>query len=574
MSDPATRQRLLAVVAEAGEPDHHLAAERLELARDQAVHSWPFHCLGHDSGSFFYLPPESGQIISITAGAHTKLHLLQLAPLEWWKTNYRQGKGLDWDAAANGCMSACFRAGVFNRDRIRGRGVHLDEGRVVWHLGDRLEVDGQLQPLIGFKSRFIYEAKSAFEIDVDCEALTDEEGCRILEIIQAMGWQSKDDPLHLTGLIVLSNVCGALPVRPQCQLSSPFGTGKSDTLERVIRPLQGSLSTVNIGSSEAGIRQANGSDVLPILIDESEQADGESRLRDGHLRMARYSFDGQKQLKGTPGHRQVEFLLRSTIFLSGINSELPNPADRSRFVVAQRKPLSPAEWHKLQLRRSEFITPQAGQRLIRRTVDNLGVLLQNAKQLQMAINASLKPASGRSAELYGLVLAGTHLLTSTERLNLVSASRWLSSIGWPHQHDLIGGEHPADQESRQCLDHILSFDVRWSGGTSTIHELLAIVHFNRQPEQAYEAEHALGRLGIKHHSDGNESFVLIANSGAAVDKVFAKTKWRNGAHVKRLKEINSPHKPVPHGSAWFREVGTHRALRIPTQLLDLSDPVR
>jgi len=433
-----TRARLLQVAAEAGDPDHQLAAERLQAAQQQIVQTWPFSCLGHDHGSFFYMRRDSGQVVSIAAGSHNRLNLLQLADLDWWEEHHPSHKGADWDRAANACMSACFKVGVFNRDRIRGRGVHLDERRVVWHLGDRLEVGGEEYPLTGLKTRFFYEARPALEIDTACEPLTDQEGEQIMQIIKDMGWQSEDDPLHLAGDIVLSNVCGALPVRPQCQLSSPFGSGKSDTLDNVIRPLQGGVTTVNVGSTEAGIRQANGSDVLPILIDESEQAHGEARHRDGHLRMARYAYDGKKQLKGTPGHRQVEFTLRSTVFLSGINSELPNPADRSRFVVAQRKPISNGEWHKLQGRRSEFINDTAGQRLIRRTIDHLPLLLQNAQQLQKAIHLKHKPASGRPAEVFGLVLAGAHLLVSTERLNLLSASKWLDLVGWPHQADLVG----------------------------------------------------------------------------------------------------------------------------------------
>jgi len=116
-------------------------------------------------------------------------------------------------------------------------------------------------------------------------------------------------------------------------------------------------------------------------------------------------------------------------------------------------------------------------------------------------------------------------------------------------------------------------DTKPVTGSITIHELLCIVHFNSPQDEAQEAVRALGRLGIKHHSDGKETFVLVANSGAAIDKVYGTTKWRDGAHVKRLKEIQSPHRPETHGSAWFRGVGKNRALRIPTKLLDLTDPV-
>ena len=578
MTQDSLNARLLAVAAEAGEPDLQKADERRRKQQDAVMSAAPFACLGHDDGTFYYLSRQSGQIIRLAAGSHTKVPLLQLADLTWWQSSFHKPGGqTDWERAADAVIRNCYQAGVFDRDRLRGRGVHIDRGRVVWHLGDRLEVDGTEQELIDFKSDFLYEAKARLPINTSVDPLTDQEGQQVLEIIRSMGWECPDQALYLAGVTVLSNVCGALPVRPQCQFTSPFGSGKSDGLERVVRPLQANVREVNVGSTEAGIRQANGTDVLPILIDESEQAIGESKNREGHLRMARYAFDGKRQLKGTPGHRQVEFTLRSTVFLSGINSELANPADRSRFVVVQRKNLSSTEWHRVRTKRSEFITRETGERLMRRTVSNLGVLLHNAKLLENVINSAFKPSNGRTAELYGLVLAGVHMLVSTERLSFISAPAWLKSIGWPHDAQLITGENLADEESRQCLDHLLTHSVRWlerrepedttpTTGEITVGELIKMIHYNR--EHASEARTALGRLGIKHHSDGRDVFVLVANGGAAIEKVFGKTKWCHGAHKKRLLELGVKPKPTIHGSTvHFSGAPAQRAVRIPIEVL-------
>lgn len=575
--------KLQEIAADAGEPDPHKQAQRLLEKQEAAMQAAPFACLGHDSGTFFYLSRQSGQIIKLAGSSHTKIPLLQLADLLWWESTFRAAGGkTDWDRAADAVIRSSYMAGVFDRDRIRGRGVHIDQGHVVWHLGDRLEVDGAETSLLDFKSRFIYEAKAELPINPSVEPLTDQEGAKVLQIIQSMGWQSPDHALHLAGVIVLSNVCGALPIRPQCQFTSPFGSGKSDGLENLVCPLQALVREVNVGSTEAGIRQSNGTDVLPILIDESEQANGEIKAREGYLRMARYSYDGKRQLKGTQGHRQVEFILRSTVFLSGINSELSNPADRSRFVVVQRKNMSAGEWRNVSMQRSEFITKETGERLIRRTINNLSVLLHNAKQLGLVINASFKPPGGRSAELYGLVLAGVHMLLSTERLNVATAPRWLKLIGWPHETELIFGENPADQESRQCLDHLLGHQVRWlerreqddttpTTGEITVLELLSIIH--SFGEHSDEAIKALGRLGIKHHTDGHEVSVLVANGGTGIDKIYGDTKWCNGAHKKRLLELEGKNRPVPHGTTHFGGSPTQRAVRIPVELLDLTPPV-
>ncbi len=52
--------------------------------KTHSAHQHHFRCLGHDRGSYYYLPSDGGQVIALSDSRHTKLGLLNLAPLGWW----------------------------------------------------------------------------------------------------------------------------------------------------------------------------------------------------------------------------------------------------------------------------------------------------------------------------------------------------------------------------------------------------------------------------------------------------------------------------------------------------------
>ena len=104
----------------------------------------PYRVLGWcaERKQIWYQHRQTGQIASIKPTA-TAGPLLQLAPIGWWESFHSNGKdGIDWPGACSEVIEAANTAGVFAPERIRGRGVWMEGERVIWHLGDRLEVDG------------------------------------------------------------------------------------------------------------------------------------------------------------------------------------------------------------------------------------------------------------------------------------------------------------------------------------------------------------------------------------------------------------------------------------------------
>jgi putative DNA primase/helicase len=500
-----------------------------------------------------------------------------MASLGYWQEHFadrpcRQNQNPipDWTRATSHLIETANLCGVYNLDRTRGLGVWIDEGKVVWHLGDRLEVDGCLMPLEALHGRYYYARLPELPIDTSVDELTDSEGIAILEVLKGMGWQGHNDAIHLAGWVVISNVGGALPKRPGLQLTSSSGSGKGDCIDHVIKPLQAELGVYTSGSTEAGLRQQQKHNCLPAIIDESEQED--SRKRKNQLLLVRLSYDGMDQLKGNQNQDSHSFTVRYSIGLVGINAEIPNAADRNRMVVVGRRQISHDAWSALAEQRAKLITLEVGRRLVRRIVTHLKTLLHNIDVFAKILK---RDYDGRAGDTHAPILAGSFLLCSTEKVDEEGVHKWIQVHGWFLDQD-TRDVCSAVNESEQCFEHMLSYEERCSNsgiapnGLVSIRELLAICLRQGFADPLFgEAKTLLGRLAIKVDK---EKGVLIATSGKGkLPEIFAQTRWANGAYMRRLEDL--PGVTGKAGSFHIPVLGTQRCMSIPIELFNLSKPM-
>jgi len=516
-----------------------------------------------DRRRIYYQHSQTGQIAYITPSAQAG-PLLQLAPRSHWEQKFRSEKAIGFDAvkALDEVIKLANCAGVFALDRLRGCGVWMDGTKVVWHLGDRLEVDGQPMMLIDSKSAFYYQRLPRLAIEPSTAPLSDAEGKEILKAVKDMGWCSPLDHLHLLGWIVLANVGGALDKRPVLQITCGFGKGKTYTLTVVIWPLLAGLAISQSNSSEAAIRQTLNTDTLPVLIDESEGED--HQRREGHLKLARLSFDGVATSRGTTHGKALTYAVRSSIALVGINATVPNPADRSRVVVG-RQPLPADQWGPVDRKLRELLTVDTGAKLLRRTVTHLPNLLANVATFRRVVEDQLPAgAAARAGDTYRALLAGAHLLSSTKVVDEAEARNWLDAIKWSAAEAMgvdAAPEQSAAAEGEQCLAKLLSYQESWrsddkGSGRLTVRELLGHAHSPGSGDAAEEARKVLGRLGIKATDMG----VMVANQAEALAPINGNTKWRNKGHIDRLRDLPGAE---PGRLVHFPAIGSHKATKIP-----------
>ena len=479
----------------------------------------------------------------------------------YWADRFPGKNGaIDVTSAIVAIMKEADAKGVFDPGALRGRGCYLDEGRVVFNRGDVLEVDGQITRFSSFETRYFYMKKSPLPIDLSVPELSDEEGQAMLDVVRAMGWEESEQPLYVVGFVVLSLVCGAIPFRPALQISSAFSTGKGDVNNHVIIPLQAGIGHALVNPTEAGVRQLLDNDSLPIWIDESENED--PRKRHQQLQFARYSYDGMGTCRGGTSGKAITYSLCSSVSISGINATIPNSADRSRIICIRRQIQPPEAWASIYERRKEVITHQTGERLLRRVLNHLPTLLANIKVFTAAIQATLpEGVAPRYSFTFGATLAGAHLMVSTQRLSEEEAGQWLDDQGWIYRPDPDAGEHPATQESSDCLEHLLSYSI----GGQTVRTLVDRVKTSATPKE--DTILNLGQMGLKvERADG----LLVANRGKILD-IFKRTRWALGSHRDRLKEL--PLAKSVGKTVRFKDGPPCRCVLVPWSAISLdSDP--
>lgn len=463
--------------------------------------------LGYDHETCFYLSPTRQQILAFAAGEHTAANLCLLRGLDWWRETFptkRQNQEFDVAEARKCLMEACDRAGPYDPELVRGRGVWWDEalGAIVhegaWvHVGKAAYRPSEAPP------GYVYEAAASLPSLVGLEPLEEGEGQLLLDVCEAMHWLNPRSAELLAGWLVVAPVCGAMRWRPHMWVTGPAGAGKTWVIQNVCLPVLGPLAIAVEGeTTEAGIRQTLGSDARPICFDEAEaeKKSGQQRIQ-RVLAMARYmsSSGGNKVLKGGSGGQAASFAGASSFLLGSINVALSRQADETRFTVvelAKNTGVEAAEHFKLLRQLAARLDDRFRRRLLAATVANLATLRLNHERLAAAIG---KRFGQRLGDQIGAILAGAALLRSFEPLSEAEAAALAEDLPVPEEQ-LAHIE--TDQE--RCLAQIASIWVRvdTSGGkrqvTRTIGDLVALRLGKQHDDElgSREVDMALGRHGI------------------------------------------------------------------------------
>jgi putative DNA primase/helicase len=532
----------------------------------------PFHCLGFDGDAFFYQPAATGQVIRISASGHSGINLCRLAPLTHWEALYPGRNGINWTAAASDLFAQQADIGVYDPDRIRGRGAWWDEGRAILHLGDHLLVDGLHHDLTSrlHGSRFLYQRLAAIDAP-PAAPLSDPEAFEILELANRFYWDVPASGLLLAGWVTLAPICGALDWRPHAWLTAAAGSGKSELLDKYVGPLLGSISLWPLGSStEAFLRQQLRCDALPVVFDEAESNENNDKARiQAVLALARVASSSGRGVvgRGSADGQAQRFTIRSMFLLSSISTALKQGADRTRFAqLSLRNPSElPAEqrsqhWANLKADLERTISNTTGQRLQARTISLIAVIRQSTRVFREAAGAYFQ--NQRLGDQYGTLLAGAYALQSSQVPNLQQATDLISQQNWePYQQ---ATELTDEQACLQTLlQHQLRIESRDGALTRTVAELVAIAahHSHSMQIDTTSAEELLGRHGFRVADD----HLLISNTATAIGKILSVTPWAS-CWPFTLVRVTGATRP---GVARFKGIGSSRCVGIPLQAVTL-----
>lgn len=500
----------------------------------------PFRILGWDRGRAYYLPAGCPQVTELPAGAHTKLNLLQLAPLRYWREWFpgeKRGQGVEWEMACDSLIRRAQSAGIWNPDIIRGRGAWFDDGRSVVHAGNKVIIDGESYGLQQVPSRYVYEASAPFKLSMD-NPMTNSESVKFSRICESLRWERKISGKLLAGWVFLAPICGALDWRPHIWITGGAGSGKSTILSRIIRPaLDGTMVFVQGDTSEAGIRQRVKFDALPVVFDEfeSEREKAANRVQDVMSLTTQASSDtGAEILKGGAGGKAESFRIRSMFAFASIGVNIKQHAARTRVTVLSLQ--TPSAGHvETQADTDQYnaligsildtLTPDYIARLQARAVRMIPIIRHNARVFAEA--AAMGLGTRRMGDQIGTLLAGAFALYNQGEISRQQAADWIAQQDWS---DVTDANEERDEVT--CLNLIMAHSLRVEicdgVKTRTVGELAEVVSSKVYDKEVYSehAINALARVGLRVEVNLQGRYQLwVANAHKEVKRILVGTNY-------------------------------------------------
>lgn len=495
-----------------------------------------FTILGHDRNTIYVFQHEKKMITARGEADWGENAFLTLAGMDFWEKTFPGPRGFDKGIAVNALVRIAYKRGYYDPNSTRGRGAWMDEGRLVVHLGNRLDVNGEAMDVTEIESNYVYEQGAKLRPPAD-EMMSAADGKKIIETAKAFHWNRPASAVLCAGWVALAPLCGALHWRPHIWLTGGAGSGKSTILNHFILPLLNGMVVYAQGNStEAGIRQTLIGDALPVLFEESEQNDERERLRmQSVLALIRQSSteSDAKTLKGSQSGEATGFMIRSMFCLASIQVGMRHQADMERISVLALKPKRTADkdqaaknWAVIKTAVDEMNADKGlSARLLRRSIALLPTTLENIATFAKA--AADKFGSQREGDQYGAMLAGAWSLISTKLATEEQAREMVNRYDWTEYT-----ETTEQEESSKALQTLLERQIRTQRGDVSVYELVARAA-GREGAGAWngtrdDADTILRRYGMMLKWAGNNiasGSLLVANNHSELEKLMSTTPY-------------------------------------------------
>ena len=540
--------------------------------------------LGYDRGVYYYFSRAARQVYALSPPMHTQQWFTAMASVpHYWERDSqfrKRGGGIDWHMVADVLMRSCRGRGIYDPDRIRGRGAWLDDGRAVLHMGDHLLVGGTWHSLSLPRSRYVYEAAARFTDGASRPPLPARQAHRLVEICCSLRWERPISGTLLAGWILIAPICGGLAWRPSIWLTGPKGSGKTTVEAGILAPALGKIALhVQSVTTEPALRRALGSDARPVLFDEAEQEGlGSAARMQAVLGLVRQSSSesGGEILKAAQGDGLFRFRIRSCFAFSSINVGIEHSADESRITVLALRVLeattpeararAEAEFKTLMQTIGEVITEDFSAGLLARAVALLPIIRRNAETFARAVSIHL--GTRRLGDQLGTLLAGAYALHSDKAIGDAEAEAFIRRERWDSEV-----EQASDRDEDKLLTVITQSRVAVTQGTrieATVGRLIAAVAHpsDREAITAETADRELKQMGIRFER-APEAGIWVSSSHPALRRLLAGTPWAS-SWSRSLSRL--PGASVAQRAKRFAFGHQARAVWIPWIVLEPEEP--
>lgn len=506
--------------------------------------SFPFKIFGVSDSNLAYFCDQNGRMLDLVLTALTKNHLLNLAPLHWWRNFQGNSKGkVYWESAIDFIIQTAGSIN-FNPDLIRGRGAWREpDGRICYH--DGMTTIGEAD-----KNRW-YIKKTPKDIGLDAKVTGVRTRAEIIKAVENLSWESRSDMILAVTWSTLAPFAGALPWRPAALLTGPSGAGKSTIVDRLIKPL--ALPEVFSGgeTSEAGVRQRIQNDACAIVLEEVDpNTKRKKEKRENLFSLMRQSTsdDAPRVAKGTKDGRGMDFRMRSMFMFVAISPEIADIADDNRTIrINLKRP--DGEWGPVRDSLKRLLTPKncAGIRSL--TWSKLHEIIDSADEMVPWVQEVTRWDS-RQAFAYSMLIAAWLLIWQDDQTVEKRATRIIATImGAAELFD--PRRDNAEELLDKILDHVVFVDH--TRENMTIREILQIVASGRieseelgvgdtfvEPSEITKYRRVAGRYGITTIEGGlvaiamnHEEIMNITGLSAGYQRVL----WRLDGVVEKSRTV-------------------------------------
>ncbi len=534
----------------------------------------PVTPLGHLDGIYFYLDPH-GQLRRLTKHDAQSISMLFAGSLHKLyhgfpkmvvdkKTGalFRKQKHFDHQLALDAMVSACGECGIFSPEgSIRGVGAWADdEGRLIYHMGDTVLIDGQEVTPSRHQNR-IYTAAPA--IPHPARPARSDAVDRLREAASTWNFTRPDIDVELViGMVGVLMMGGALDWRSTFWLTGGAGTGKSDFQRMVLHLMGGEAGLVqSVNTTASGISSKLGYSTLPVSCDELDRDADDARKVKAIIELARVASSGgvwmrgSSDQKGTSGQLRSTFMFSSILIPGGMDAQ-----DRQRLIILSLDGL-PEGAVPPSLRADTW--RGRGAAIKRDLIDRWPSW---AARLDLWLEAfQVKRITGRAAKNWATTLAMAQMMRTSEMPSVEEMAGWVAKVALH-----IAGE-PEENDANEVLMHLLTtvYDPFRRGDQYTLAQWFQVAAglpsgpaglCDGAADRRKAADAQLARLMIKviTHRDGSDPCLFVGNAKARpLLELFQTTKWAGGAwkqSLGRIKGASVPDKTVSRAGVDTRGV--------------------
>lgn len=504
----------------------------------------PVQVLGME-GNILHLVDALGQHAAVEANSlgqnfAQRLFLDAQEYLVWaWPRFSKEGNvaGFDTTKFRGSMYAAAARRGLWDSvANIRGLGAWTDDaGRLIWHCGSSLWIDGE-EVSLGSHGKYFYPRRPDGLRPWE-EPITNANNPApmLLRALQTWNWERpKVDAFLMLGWIGAAMLGGALPWRPSVFLTGDKGIGKS-TLQGLVSMVLGRQVVSTPNTTAAGIYQTVKQDAVAVAIDELE-AGADNRRVMQVIELARLASSGGIMFRGGSDHKSTSFQARSPFLFSAINPPPLKPQDRSRMALLSIGKLDPELIKKAPiLKDPETIGP----RILRKLLDSW----DDMPRLRAWYGQALRDGGhdARGVDTYGTLLACAHMMLGEEGVEKADYS--IEFADWWGSEAALKSFSDDEENWRGCLVHLMTAPIEaWrSGRNPTIGRLLQQLMDPSENFLISEARTLLESAGCGILDYGKVPGVTgpvlaIPHKSPILSKLFMGTDWGDGVWQYALKQ--------------------------------------